>query len=225
VSSAEGVKLTILYDNREADGRLLAAHGFACLVEVGGRRILFDTGGDPARLFYNMGALGVDPRTIEAVVISHNHWDHTGALSALLSVKPDAVVHAPSEPKPEPVAPGARIVGPLQAAYKGYRLAEQALAVEAGEGFVLLVGCAHPGAPALVREAVRLLPGRRPLAVVGGLHLIEAGERQIEATADELARLGVEAVAPCHCTGVKAANALARKLKTLQCGAGAQLKF
>ena len=118
MSSAEGVKLTILYDNREADGRLLAAHGFACLVEVGGRRILFDTGGDPARLFYNMGALGIDPRTIEAVVISHNHWDHTGALSALLSVKPDAVVHAPSEPKPEPVAPGARIVGPLQAAYK-----------------------------------------------------------------------------------------------------------
>jgi len=224
VSTAE-VKLTILYDNREADSRLLAAHGFACLVEAGGRRILFDTGGDPAKLFYNMGVLGVDIRTIEAVVISHNHWDHTGALSALLSVKPDATVHTPTEPKLEPVAPGARIVGPLEAAYKGYKLAEQALAVEAGEGFVLLVGCSHPGAPSLVREAMRLLPGRKPLALIGGLHLVEAGERQIEATVDELARIGVGEVVPCHCTGGKAARALARKLKTLQCGVGAKLEF
>ena len=220
-----GVKLTILYDNREADSRLLAAHGFACLVEVGGCKVLFDTGGDPARLFYNMGALGVDPRSVDAVVISHNHWDHTGALSALLSVKPDAIVHAPSGPKPEPVAPGARVVGPLWATYKGYRLAEQALAIEAGEGFVLLVGCSHPGAPDLVREAMKLLPGRKPLALVGGLHLVEASERQAEAVAEELAKLGVESVAPCHCTGAKAANALARKLETLQCGAGAKLEF
>jgi len=224
VSAAE-VKITILYDNREADSRLLAAHGFACLVEVGGRRILFDTGGDPAKLFYNMGALGVDPRSVDAVVISHNHWDHTGSLSALLSVKPDAIVHTPSGPKPEPVAPGARTVGSLFSIYKGYRLAEQALAVEAKGGFVLLVGCSHPGAPALVREAMKLLPGRKPLAIVGGLHLVEASERQAEAVAEELAELGVGAVAPCHCTGARAASVLARRLEALRCGAGAVLEF
>jgi len=224
VSTAE-VKLTILYDNREADSRLLAAHGFACLVEVGGRRILFDTGGDPAKLFYNMGVLGVDPRSVDAVVVSHNHWDHTGSLSALLSVKPDAIVHAPTGPKPEPVAPGARTVGPLFSIYKGYKLAEQALAVEVREGFVLLVGCSHPGVPALVKEAMKLLPGRKPLAIVGGLHLVEASERQVKAVAEELAELGVEAVAPCHCTGANAASVLACKLKALQCGVGVKLEL
>jgi len=57
--------------------------GFAALVEVDGRRLLFDTGARPETVFRNAQELGVDLSDISEVVISHNHWDHVGGLVSL----------------------------------------------------------------------------------------------------------------------------------------------
>src|SRR5690349_18658236 len=61
---------------------LVAEHGFAALVTVvkAGRehRFLFDTGVSPDGMVQNMRRLGVDPGSIEAIVCSHGHFDHTG---------------------------------------------------------------------------------------------------------------------------------------------------
>jgi 7,8-dihydropterin-6-yl-methyl-4-(beta-D-ribofuranosyl)aminobenzene 5'-phosphate synthase len=57
--------------------------GFGALVEVDGRRILFDTGKFPDTVLRNSRELGVDLSTIEEVILSHNHIDHTGGLVTL----------------------------------------------------------------------------------------------------------------------------------------------
>ena len=57
--------------------------GYCALVEVDGQRILFDTGAHPDVVLRNAKDLGVDLTTIETVVLSHNHDDHTGGLIAL----------------------------------------------------------------------------------------------------------------------------------------------
>jgi 7,8-dihydropterin-6-yl-methyl-4-(beta-D-ribofuranosyl)aminobenzene 5'-phosphate synthase len=57
--------------------------GFAALVAVDGRRILFDTGGHEDTVQRNLKALGLDLRDVETVVLSHNHWDHTTGLLTL----------------------------------------------------------------------------------------------------------------------------------------------
>lgn len=57
--------------------------GFAALVEVDGRRILFDTGGRPGTVLQNAAELGLELDDVEEVVLSHNHWDHTGGLTTL----------------------------------------------------------------------------------------------------------------------------------------------
>lgn len=54
--------------------------GFAALVEVDGRRILFDTGARPDTVLKNARELGVDLAGVEEVILSHNHGDHTGGL-------------------------------------------------------------------------------------------------------------------------------------------------
>ena len=54
--------------------------GFAALVEVDGRRILFDTGAHPDTVLRNARRLGVDLAGIQEVILSHNHADHTGGL-------------------------------------------------------------------------------------------------------------------------------------------------
>ncbi|HTY14643.1 MAG TPA: MBL fold metallo-hydrolase [Methanoregulaceae archaeon] len=67
---------------------LLAEHGLSCLVRVfSGKKehaVLFDTGLTPVCMPYNARQLGIDLTTIEAVVLSHGHFDHTGGLPGLL---------------------------------------------------------------------------------------------------------------------------------------------
>lgn len=66
---------------------LLAEHGFAALVTVrrGERQhtLLFDTGISPTGMADNMERLGVDAGDIEAVVLSHGHFDHAGGFDGL----------------------------------------------------------------------------------------------------------------------------------------------
>ena len=71
-----------------APDALIAEHGFSMLVTVtkAGRahRILFDAGTSPDGVIENMRRLDVDPGSIEAVVCSHGHFDHTTGLDGLI---------------------------------------------------------------------------------------------------------------------------------------------
>jgi 7,8-dihydropterin-6-yl-methyl-4-(beta-D-ribofuranosyl)aminobenzene 5'-phosphate synthase len=70
---------------------LMAEHGFSALVRV--RRgdtttsLLFDTGLSPDAMVTNADRLGVDFSQIQAVVLSHGHFDHAGGLSGLAGKK------------------------------------------------------------------------------------------------------------------------------------------
>jgi 7,8-dihydropterin-6-yl-methyl-4-(beta-D-ribofuranosyl)aminobenzene 5'-phosphate synthase len=57
--------------------------GFAALVEVDGRRILFDTGANEDTVQRNLNVMGLDLSDVELVILSHNHADHTTGLLTL----------------------------------------------------------------------------------------------------------------------------------------------
>ena len=63
---------------------LLAEHGLSLMITVKkdekSHCILFDCGYTKIGVPHNMEMLGVDPRQIEAIALSHGHMDHTGAL-------------------------------------------------------------------------------------------------------------------------------------------------
>jgi 7,8-dihydropterin-6-yl-methyl-4-(beta-D-ribofuranosyl)aminobenzene 5'-phosphate synthase len=78
-------KITCLVDNAvQPSSRLWGEHGLAFLIETKSGRVLFDTGQSGAVLLHNLAALGIDPAAIDALAISHAHYDHTGGLPALL---------------------------------------------------------------------------------------------------------------------------------------------
>lgn len=57
--------------------------GYSAIVEVDGRKLLFDTGQRPETVLKNAEELGFDLHEIEDVFLSHNHGDHTGGLLSL----------------------------------------------------------------------------------------------------------------------------------------------
>lgn len=77
----KALKVTVL-STMLAD-RGLGEWGYSALVEVDGRKFLFDTGANPDVVLKNARTLGIDLSDVEDVVISHNHDDHTGGLITL----------------------------------------------------------------------------------------------------------------------------------------------
>lgn len=79
---------TSVHRDGEVPGVPLAEHGFSMLVEVtrgdGFFRVLFDAGLTPDGLVINMRRLGLDPRDVDVVVLSHGHFDHTTGLDGFI---------------------------------------------------------------------------------------------------------------------------------------------
>ena len=206
--------LTILYDNNPYDPMLRTAWGFSCLVSLDGATILFDTGGDGRLLAENMAKLGVDIRSIQAVVLSHIHGDHTGGLDAVLEKNNNVTVYLPasfpSNFKANVKRHGGMVVE-VQEAVKVYdcvattgvlgrAIEEQPLMVKTNQGLVLVTGCAHPGIVNIIRRAKEFADDGIYL-VVGGFHLASKSEKEIHQIISELRELRVKKVAPCHCSG------------------------
>lgn len=87
-------KIGILVDNTAADG-LKAEHGLSMLLEWRGKKVLFDAGQSDA-LEHNVSQLGIDLSHIDAFVLSHGHYDHTGAVDFVLQENPEVAVYAHS---------------------------------------------------------------------------------------------------------------------------------
>src|ERR1700687_4832558 len=95
-AESEG-QITILYDAFGTDPAMTKDWGFSALVEVAGKRILFDTGDNADIFAANVKAKGVDLTKLDFVVLSHRHSDHMAGLSYVLSVNPTVKIYAPKE--------------------------------------------------------------------------------------------------------------------------------
>jgi 7,8-dihydropterin-6-yl-methyl-4-(beta-D-ribofuranosyl)aminobenzene 5'-phosphate synthase len=76
------VSLTVLVENTAQGHGLLAEHGLAFWIEVGPRRILFDAGQTDI-ISHNARRRDVDLSSMDAVVLSHGHYDHMGGLAGI----------------------------------------------------------------------------------------------------------------------------------------------
>jgi 7,8-dihydropterin-6-yl-methyl-4-(beta-D-ribofuranosyl)aminobenzene 5'-phosphate synthase len=223
----EDVELLIVYDDNAYDAGLETDAGFSCLVRAGETNILFDAGRIPSIMASNMSRLKINPGDVEKIVISHNHSDHVGGLSALLEngARPELFV---LDAMPDNLSQRAwdLVVGSIESARAhtgrlvdvskavevcrdvfttgtmGSRIPEQALIVRTNAGLVVISGCGHPGIVAQVEEA-RLQLGQEVFLVLGGFHLLGKEPPRIEAVVDGLLPLTLY-VAPCHCAGPEA---------------------
>ncbi|RKX99299.1 MAG: MBL fold metallo-hydrolase [Spirochaetes bacterium] len=214
-------RITILYDNNLYNRNLKSGWGFSCLVTFKDSTILFDTGADSDTLLYNMNHLGINPKIINTIVISHMHFDHTGGLIGLLTFNinynKNMLLFFPSSAgnrdiklveslgilkqniriitKPQKIANSIYTTGSL-----GGFIKEQSLIINTNKGIIIITGCAHPGISYIVEKSIKLLKSN-PLLVIGGFHLFGRNDREILKIIKKFKKLGVKYVSPCHCSG------------------------
>jgi len=210
------MKVRILFDKDTKDKKLHTGWGVSFLIDEG---ILFDTGEKGSWLVENMKNLNVDINKIEAVVISHDHWDHTGGLWELLKKKEGLTVYACPNFSREfkektgelkgklietkkfaEITKNIFVTGEIEGKYKGQYMPEQALVVKTDKGLTVITGCSHPGIVKIVENVKKNFPNEGIHLVFGGFHLIDKDRRTVEFIVSEFKNLGVKKAGPTHCT-------------------------
>ncbi len=251
------------------DTPFLGQHGISLLIDasVGSNRtrILMDVGQHTDALLHNMALLEVAPASIDVIVLTHCHYDHTRGVARMIreigrsglpvvahpeifrpnfELTPqrkdigvaredgaEAIRAAGAQLKlvrtPHSLAPGVVTSGEVARTtpYEGENAGLftqrdgqtvpdpmmddlSIYAAVEGCGVVVLTGCSHAGIVNIVRGAREVTGMDQVAAVVGGLHLIVAGEQTIARSVAGLQEEGVEQVCAGHCTGFAAQVAL-----------------
>ncbi len=216
------LNLQVLFDNPD-DSNREAGWGLSFLLNGS---VLLDTAENGELLMAGMQHFNVDPVQIEHVVISHDHWDHTGGLSTFLKRHPspaDLTIWIPASSssdlitlgeslgsevrlcrETEQILPGFRVTGEMMGTWCGRPLAEQALLVEGANSFAMFTACAHPGVETMLEAAVRITGGKKPFVMAGGFHQKDEDPGAVAALCRWIEAQGVQWVAPTHCTGLDA---------------------
>lgn len=85
------MKVTVLTENTANRRGLLGEHGLSVLIEGQGRKLLFDTGQSGVYV-HNAEKLGIRLDDVDAVILSHGHYDHAGGLEAFPGSLPPVYV-------------------------------------------------------------------------------------------------------------------------------------
>lgn len=203
-------EIVVLYDNC-ATGDLRPGFGFSAFIRTEGAIVMLDTGADKMVLEHNAEQLSVSLESVIALVLSHDHCDHMGAMTSVFHrglhfYVPKAVAKRFARVRrsgidlhvvkgPVDILPGVRSIGQM-----GREIPEQALLVDGAEGPVLITGCAHMGITKLVKRATDLA-GAAMALVLGGFHLFREKKETIDCVVADLLKLGVRRVGASHCTG------------------------
>ena len=241
--------------------------------------LLFDTGISGICLLHNakifassravlMGEVSADFENIEAVVLSHGHFDHFGGILGFLDqakkgmplfvhtgafvsrrfqVNPELRIDLPDMDEMALTRAGADLHKIEDAATIGSGLIllsgnverqtdfekgmpgmearigdewisdpfydDQGLAINVkGRGLVVLGGCSHAGIINTVKHLQEVSGIGKVHAVLGGFHLSGENEKLIDPTINEMKAIGLDYVAPMHCTGWKAINRFAQEM-------------
>jgi 7,8-dihydropterin-6-yl-methyl-4-(beta-D-ribofuranosyl)aminobenzene 5'-phosphate synthase len=100
-----------------------------------------------------------------------------------------------------------------------------ALWIRIETGLIICVGCAHAGLDNTLHYVQQLNKGMRIRTVIGGFHLLNAGEQHIDRTMATLRILAPDQIIPCHCTGNRATAQLSTAFAGGCCPGAAGMTF
>ena len=223
------MQISILCENQVAysHARICRAEwGLSLYIEHEGSKVLLDTGHTDI-YWKNARNLKINLQKIDALVLSHYHWDHVGGLrhhefkqKKRLIAHPD-IIRKISEKEKSIIEsdfvsefhqgafeflPDIFFLGEIPRAsgfetgmYKNEPVMDDtAIAIRTSQGVVVVTGCSHSGI-CNICEYAKEVTGQDLYAVIGGFHLAESDTEAVEGTMEYFKRQGNILLHPMHC--------------------------
>lgn len=220
------MRIQVIASGSTKEERLINRWGLSLLLD---NDIIFDTFGDPKIFASNIATYKINLNKIRHIIISHDDWDHiNGLLYILDALKGVNIYICPefnAETKKHITSSDNRVTevenlqeirdnvfstGQLSGISDGRSIYEQSIIAKTAKGLVIISGCAHPGIETIISFVKKYFPDDIYL-ILGGLHLVNKSEGEIEHIIEFLRSSGVKKVAPMHCTGKPASELLAKE--------------
>jgi 7,8-dihydropterin-6-yl-methyl-4-(beta-D-ribofuranosyl)aminobenzene 5'-phosphate synthase len=203
--------------------------------------LLFDTFCSAPALENWFSRYGIDVGALKYIVISHEHWDHTGGLRWILEQNKHITVYVCAGTgadfrqniwdsgavlvevtKPLEIKPGLFTTGQIVGSYNGSAIFEQALILKQDSKLAVVTGCSHPGVLKILSLVGSEHKGDIDL-LLGGFHLMDKPPAEIEQITTVFDRVyGIKHIAPLHCTGLRAVRffkkTIPHRLLSVSCG-------
>lgn len=213
------MKLTILAEGSTKWQRLIRRWGVSFLLD---NDILFDAFGRTDIFKQNLDKFNVDIKQIKTVILSHEHWDHTGGLKYLLENQKNITVYVPAgfnkiiketlssngiklieTNKITQIKENVFISETLCGYLHGHAICEQSLVIKTDKGLSVICGCAHPGIDNMAKKIKQDFK-ENIHTLIGGFHLKDNDEATNELIIKNLQEDGIQRIIPMHCTGKRA---------------------
>ncbi len=102
---------------------------------------------------------------------------------------------------------------------------DSALVYTSGEGLVIITGCSHSGICNIIAAAQKATGIKRIADIIGGFHLLDPPEEQLEETAAYLDKAGPKTLHACHCTDLQSKIRLSAVSDLKEVGSGLVLEY
>jgi len=172
------------------------AWGFITLIEYDGKKILFNGAGVEAIFENNLKILDIKPKELDAVVISHEHWEMIEGMDYIIENNPSISIYAPdtviqslSSRHPEWKDRFKHVDGYLEyspnVAFYSQRsgnrrggpvgIDEISLLLKSEQGLIIFIGCGHPELLQYIFKSKQLAGIDKINLLAGGTHLVKSG--------------------------------------------------
>ena len=187
---------------------------------------LFDVFGKPSIFQKQLNKLSIDLSKIKNIVISHDDWDHVSGLWYVLGRNKNVTVYIcpnfSQEIKDKIKAYNAKIIevkdfteitkgiystGEMVGFSDKRTIYEQSLILQTPKGIVIVTGCSHQGIINIVEKTMANFKDKIHL-LIGGMHLKDLTRKEVDEIVLKLKNYGIENIAPMHCTGKSATDAM-----------------
>lgn len=102
---------------------------------------------------------------------------------------------------------------------------DSAIVYKTPEGLIVVTGCAHSGICNTIEYAKKVCNDNRVLSVIGGFHLQNPSDEQLQSTLDYFKNANIPTLYPCHCVDLKSKAALAQVANVKEVWVGMSLQF
>jgi 7,8-dihydropterin-6-yl-methyl-4-(beta-D-ribofuranosyl)aminobenzene 5'-phosphate synthase len=106
-----------------------------------------------------------------------------------------------------------------------YVMDDSAVVYQSSGGLIIITGCSHSGICNIIEYAKKLTRENRILDIIGGFHLQNPSDIQMQGTLEYLKNQNIKRIHPCHCTDLKSKIKLAGVVSVEETGSGLQLEY